>query len=485
MAREQLRVQVERILDEATGPTVGVIVQARETDATVRSLATAVAAATASRRLVTEPAELRRHVGTAAARSARSRRPPETAHTTATARAALRPLLGVEAVRRAASRSGEDPRAVAVVPLPAARSVALSASRDDVAAIAAAAEVAAVYPNRVLRVPRVFEVRELPAAAAESRASSWGVERVGALATWGAYNVRGKGVKVGVLDTGVDPTHPDLTGKIANWAEFNAQGDEVRGSTAHDSDRHGTHVCGTIVGGNASGSWIGVAPAARLAVGLVLDGEQGGTDAQVLAGIGWALERNVHVLSMSLGGLVLGPETPGTYTRALVECYLHGVPVVAAIGNEGAETSGSPGNDLFAIAVGAVDAEDGVAAFSGGRTQVITQSTVVRPELLPLPYPKPDVSGPGVAVTSSVPGGTWTAFSGTSMATPHVSGVVALVLAATGNLAAVADRDRVGVLVDLLAGTAAELGETGQDHRYGFERVDALRAIGLARDRGL
>ena len=71
-----------------------------------------------------------------------------------------------------------------------------------------------------------------------------------------------------MLDTGVDAEHPDLKGKVANWAEFDAAGKRVTGSTPHDCDRHGTHVCGTIAGGNASGKWIGVAPDARLAVAL-------------------------------------------------------------------------------------------------------------------------------------------------------------------------------------------------------------------------
>jgi subtilisin family serine protease len=290
---------------------------------------------------------------------------------------------------------------------------------------------------------------------------------------------------VAVLDTGVDADHPDLKGKVANWAEFGPDGKRVTGSVPHDSDRHGTHVCGTIAGGDASGSWIGVAPDARLAVGLVLDGEKGGTDAQVLAGIDWALDHGVHVISMSLGGIVISPETPGTYTRAVVECLLRGVPVVTAIGNEGDGTGGSPGNDLFTMAVGATDVDDKVAGFSSGRTQFVTQSDVIRPELLPLPYPKPDVAAPGVAVLSSVPGAQWAAFSGTSMATPHASGAVALLLAATGHLRSVADDDRVGVIVDLFIGGVTELGEAGQDHRYGFGRIDVLRTIGLAREQGL
>ena len=160
----------------------------------------------------------------------------------------------------------------------------------------------------------------------------------------------------------------------------------------------------------------------------------------MLAGIDWALERNVDVISMSLGALVIGPETPGTYTRAIVECFLRGVAVVAAIGNEGDGTSGSPGNDLFALTIGATDVDDVVAGFSGGRTQIVTESTVIRPELLPLPYPKPDVGAPGVAVESSVPGGGWAILSGTSMATPHTSGAVALLLSATDDLAGVGRR---------------------------------------------
>ena len=161
------------------------------------------------------------------------------------------------------------------------------------------------------------------------------------------------------------------------------------------------------------------------------------------------------------------------------------MPVVAAIGNEGDGTGGSPGNDLFTLAVGATDVDDDVAGFSSGRTQFVTQSEVIRPELLPLPYPKPDVSAPGVAVESSVPGGTWAAFSGTSMATPHTSGAVALLLSATANLASVAADGRVGVISDLLIGGVRELGEAGQDHRYGFGRIDVLHTIGLARDQGL
>ena len=161
------------------------------------------------------------------------------------------------------------------------------------------------------RCMSLAEVKTLPARVLENKASAWGIP-VGGLAARGAYGASGKGVKVGVLDTGVDASHPDLQGKVADWAEFDSNGEEVPNSQPHDTARHGTHVAGTIAGGRSSGRWIGMAPDAKLAVAIALDGVQGGTDAQVLAGIDWAVDRGVDVLNMSLGGLTLGPEVPST-----------------------------------------------------------------------------------------------------------------------------------------------------------------------------
>ena len=100
-----------------------------------------------------------------------------------------------------------------------------------------------------------------------------------------------------------------LKDKVTAWAEFSPEGKKVQ-SDPHDTDQHGTHCAGVIAGGREGGSVIGVAPDARLAVALVLDGKKGGTDAQVLAGIDWLVEQEVDVISISLGGLTLDPETP-------------------------------------------------------------------------------------------------------------------------------------------------------------------------------
>ncbi len=357
-------------------------------------------------------------------------------------------------------------------------------SRDELANLMDIdGDLATVHRNRRLRVPNISEPQRLPENVQDSKASPWGISATGALAAWGAYGARGAGTRVAVLDTGVDATHPDLAGKVATFAEFDGSG-QLISNAPRDSDRHGTHVCGTIAGGNNSGRWIGMAPDAELAVALVLDGAIGGTDAQVLAGIDWALNQNVHAINMSLGGLSLNPIVQNTYHQAIVNALLLGIPVVTAIGNDGHQTTGLPGADLFAFAVGATDVTDNVAGFSGGRTQVITSSPFINPGFLPLPYSKPEISAPGVAVTSCVPGNDYATFNGTSMATPHVAGAVALLLSATANMINVPAQQRAFLIQDLLTGSVEKLGESGQDHRYGFGRLDILSAVGHAREQG-
>jgi hypothetical protein len=498
----RVTLQVARILDEDQTARISVIVRMADPDEESRELVAAAADAVRVRPLALSPRDLlpasARQVERTAGRSrgARARSPqvaglaaqvPAAGATPAKLRdqgeAALRPLMAADPVRQTV---GDDrPRGAApATPLPVARSAVLHLRRDDLAALPETVpEIREILPNRVLRVPPVVEVRNLPASVTDNKASSWGVLAVNALAVWGAYGVLGAGTKVAVLDTGIDDTHPDLQGKVSDWAEFDENGQPVSGSQPHDSGRHGTHVAGTVAGGDASGQWIGVAPQARLAAGLVLRGGSG-TDAQVLAGMNWAVGTGADVVSMSLGGLTLGPDIPSTYTAAIVTCLRAGIPVVTAIGNEGEQTSGSPGNDLFAFAVGATDHRDLPAGFSGGRTQVIQESAFIPPDALPLPYSKPDVSAPGVAVVSAVPGGQWAAFNGTSMATPHVSGAVALLLSATSIRSQLQAAKRAFLLQDLLVGSVEELGESGQDHRYGFGRIDVLRAIGFAKERG-
>lgn len=346
-------------------------------------------------------------------------------------------------------------------------------------------KIADIYPNRRVRVPPVAKATSLPHVVEDNKGHTWGLAKSGALAAWGAFGARGKGAVVAVLDTGVDPSHPDLKGKVAGFAEFDERGSLVTDklADAYDDDAHGTHCAGTIVGGDVSGRWIGMAPEAEVLAGLVLK-NGGGTDAQILAGMEWAIRKGAQVISMSLGGLRFSADVMDTYTRTIINANRMGIPVVVAVGNDGSQTSGAPGNDFFAFTVGASDAMDRAAGFSGGRTQVFNSSRYVDPKYLPLVYSKPEISAPGVEIYSAVPRGKWEAWNGTSMATPHVAGAMALLLGSPTVIAAQPGSQRANLLQSLLISTVEELGEAGQNHRYGYGRLDVLRALGYARDLG-
>jgi len=511
---KHVRSQLERIIDEGEGDLRSVIVQMSADEETTRSLLETASEAIRRRRMATSarealPPEAGRLTSAAArkGRTAKRRRPREAEPSMALQLAGqgtvgiakeimkteglrfLNPLLESGFIMQSMEktrRGSKTRRATKARPsyFWSSASALLELDKDALWKLPdEVPEIADIYPNRTLSVPPVVKIdpAKLPQQVKDNKTSAWGIHAIGALATWGAYGAKGKGVKIGLLDTGVDASHPELKGKIEDWAEFDSAGEIVKNSKPHDSGEHGTHCAGTIVGGNHNGQWIGVAPEAKLAVGLVLKGGSG-TDAQILAGMQWAMDRGVHVISMSLGGLRFSADVLDTYTRTIINANRLGTPVVVAIGNEGSQTSGSPGNDYFAFAVGAVDHEDLAAGFSGGRTQVINESKYISRKYLPLVYSKPEISAPGVAVTSTVPKRKYETWNGTSMAAPHVAGAVALLLSATGIQQKTESNQRAYVIQDLLIGSVEELGEAGQDHRYGFGRLDVLRAIGFAKE---
>ncbi len=498
--------QIAKIADEAEGPKVEVIVQVqseRDTDENLK-LARAAAHALARRRLSLSPRDLlpgkfslgQPQKAKSESASMRAQLGSATEEALALAqiqrigRSSLEVLSKTELVGRVLARmttpsrkggsSGRQPTSFWT-----SQSMLLSLNKEELEQLPGdVPNLRSVSLNRRLMLPPTMVTKPLDIESTDILISTWGLEQMRALAAWGAFATKGKGVMIGMLDTGIDNSHPDLIGRISKWAEFDGQGRKVRSSQPHDTDEHGTHCAGTMVGGSSSGRLIGVAPEAKIAAGLVLNGEHGGTDAQVLAGIDWAVESGVDVLSMSLGGLEMNAETPPTYTEAILSCIEAGIPVVAAIGNDGHQTTGSPGSDLFALSVGAVDERRRVAGFSGGRTQIIRDTEFIDPKFLPLPYSKPDLAAPGVAVFSCVPGGKWKALNGTSMAAPHVAGAIALLVSATSIREKESGARRSLVIQDLITGSVDEAGESGQDHRYGFGTLNALRAIDMARDRG-
>jgi subtilisin family serine protease len=248
------------------------------------------------------------------------------------------------------------------------------------------------------------------------------VAQIGAPKAWSA-GYDGKGVKIAVLDTGVDGTHADLKGQVVDAKNFSAAPD------TSDKVGHGTHVAAIAAGTGAKsgGTYKGVAPGAKILNGKVLDDAGFGSDSEIVAGMEWAAAQGADVINMSLGGL----DTPEIDPMEAVVNKLSeekGVLFAIAAGNEGdfgEQTVGSPGSAAAALTVGAVDDKDVLADFSSRGPG--TDGAL-----------KPDVTAPGVDITAaSAPGNLiaqdvgekpagYMTISGTSMATPHVAGAAAI-----------------------------------------------------------
>ncbi|MCB1972143.1 MAG: S8 family serine peptidase [Geminicoccaceae bacterium] len=477
MARSRLSRRVEKILDEGQGALRNVIVQRRIQDSETVAALSRIGEVLTRRLFVSDKSQMLPNGGNeSASLSANGPDRSLLGHLRDRLEQHRHATSGV--LDRVAAKARGETRKLWI-----ADSIVAELDKDDVAALAGAdgGEID-IFENAKVSLP-AFNASGLPMQASDERGSAYGLQLTNALAAWGAYGARGGGVRVAVLDTGVDGTHPDLAGKIDAFQEFDGNGNPTGSTTPHDSDRHGTHVAGTVLGGNAGGSWIGMAPEARLLAGLVLPGGSG-TVAQILGGMQWAVDNNADVINMSLGGLTLEPDVRSPYNQAIITALMAGIPVVCAIGNDGHVVSGPPGNDPFAFSAGATDSDDRVAGFSGGRTHRFIDDDGAPPTFDPFVYMKPDVSAPGVDVLSSVPGGDWQRFSGTSMATPHVAGAIALILSATTIRESQSGTDRAFLLQDLLAGTSRDFGETRTDQRYGAGRIDVLAAIAEAHRQG-
>lgn len=251
---------------------------------------------------------------------------------------------------------------------------------------------------------------KVEAAMAESNA------QIGTPKAWEA-GLTGKGVKVAVLDTGADLGHPDLKDRVAESKSF------IEGQEVADRDGHGTHVASTVGGSGAGseGKEKGVAPGATLAVGKVLSDEGSGTESQIIAGMEWAAKDiDAKIVSMSLGSREASDGTDPMAQAVDTLSAETGALFVIAAGNSGAPGSiGSPGAADSALTVGAVDSADRAAYFTSQGPRFGDQAL------------KPDLSAPGVDILAArsqlAPGtGLYTSMSGTSMATPHVAGVAAL-----------------------------------------------------------
>lgn len=286
-------------------------------------------------------------------------------------------------------------------------------------------------------------------ASEDELAASWGVDHIDAEQTWSAETgagVTGAGIDVAVIDTGIDKEHPDLAGAVVGGISFLNNG--VTSENFFDDNGHGTHVAGIIGARDNLTGVVGVAPNVNLYIAKVLDSSGSGYYSDIIAGVDWAINKGVDVINMSLGGTYDSPALKAMVDHAYYDAK---IVVVAAAGNSGGnvrkDTVNYPAKYESVIAVAATDSSDVRADFSSTGPAV-------------------EISAPGVGIKSTIPGGGYATWSGTSMASPHVAGAVALLKAAHPADAASALRTRLAEMAD-------DLGTAERDVLYGYGLVDA------------
>lgn len=312
---------------------------------------------------------------------------------------------------------------------------------DAIAASIPEASIAGLKAN-----PNVtyLEMDGLVYALDDELDNSWGVKRIGAGVVHDLGN-KGAGVKVAIIDSGIDYSHPDLDANYGGGYDFvNKDTDPM------DDNGHGTHVAGTVAAEDNDIGVVGVAPAASLYALKVLDSGGSGYFSDIIKALEWCMDNGIQVTNNSYGS----PINPGkTVKDAFDNSASAGVLHVAAAGNYGnsrgtGNNVGYPARFESVIAVAATDKSNKRASFSSTGNAV-------------------ELAAPGVDINSTLLGGGYGEGSGTSMASPHVAGTAALVIAAG-----------ISDVRGQLQTTADDLGATGWDSKYGWGLVDADEAAG-------
>ena len=331
---------------------------------------------------------------------------------------------------------------------------------DPTAAVVAATAIATDATDdggAVLAVEPQHTMTTQTTATDPARESQWALNQLDFEDVWDTTN--GGGLCVAVLDTGAETTHPDLAGNVA--ATWDATGQGV-----NDDHGHGTHVAGVIAATANNGVGIaGAAPGVKLMIGKVLTNEGTGTDAWTASGIIWAVDNGASVINLSLGATCPESNPTGCASAAMQTAVdyaqSHDVVVVAAAGNNG-DPNSPPSNPAYnhwswpaafswPIAVASTNAAMNRSSFS-------TQASYV------------DVAAPGSSIYSTYLDGGYAWSSGTSMATPHVTALVALLRAAHPSESASQITARV-------TSTATDLGSAGRDNGYGWGLIDPGAAL--------
>lgn len=325
-------------------------------------------------------------------------------------------------------------------------------------------------------VPAPSGASDAGIVAPDGPTPEWGVAKIGAPDAW-AQGIDGTGVTIGIVDTGLDAQHPAIkphyrgtnadgsTSNDYNWFDPFEQR-----ATPYDDGDHGTHVAGTSAGGTDSRA-IGVAPGAKLIAAKAINGRGYNTTAATLKALQFMLAptktdgtaadptKGADVINNSWGNADQADET---FMETFEALKAAGIELVNAAGNDGPKegTVSPPGSYPGYLSVAATTTRDTVAGFSSrGPSKFVTSEEMT-----------PNVAAPGASVVSSVPGGRYQSMSGTSMASPHVAGAVALLLQA-------APQATHQQLVDALTKRAVDIDKPGPDNAAGFGRIDVPAAI--------
>jgi len=255
------------------------------------------------------------------------------------------------------------------------------------------------------------------------------------------------GVKVGIVDTGIDANHQDLSGKLVDCGRASTLFGTVSNGNCADDNDHGTHVSGTIAAKANNGVGVaGVAFNSPLSMCKALNAVGSGSTAGVANCITWLAQRGSKIISMSLGG-----GASSTLQTAVRNASNAGVLIIAAAGNDGDATLNYPAAYPEVVSVAATDNRDQRASFSNANSDV-------------------EIAAPGVNILSTKRGGGYVSFSGTSMATPHVAGVAALIWGKNPAFTAAQVRSKLDASVD-------DKGPAGRDPSFGFGRVNLQKAL--------
>ncbi|MEH7250202.1 S8 family serine peptidase [Neobacillus niacini] len=344
----------------------------------------------------------------------------------------------------------------------------------------------ALVKNKNLTIEKVQEVQFAPnnEGAAKPGGSTnsgpsdqtpWGIQAIyndsSIQATSG-----GSGIKVAVLDTGANTTHTDLTNRVEQCKDFTQAKTPLIDGSCSDGNGHGTHVAGTVLadgGSNGQGIY-GVAPEAKLWAYKVLNNRGSGYSDDIASAIRTAADEAARTSSKVIISMSLGSSAKDSLISSAVDyAYSKGVLIIAAAGNSGpsSNTIGYPGALVNAVAVAALEdiQQNGtyrVADFSSRGNPATDEDYVIQERDV-------EVSAPGRAIESTWHDGSYNTISGTSMATPHVSGLAAKIWAANPSMSHTALRAELQNRAksnDILGGTGAA---TGDDYAsgFGFPRV--------------